>query len=184
MIGLPMLPHPKCVKIVPHFGGRIPVLLVNAMILKRGITSFFNWDQRGTIPEFPFTEFTRVVYAIAGSLRLEVSRLTERQVTQNFHFAQLSNSDMSTLMLGHSTYPLIAFSETANLSAYQLRFVNRTDIAKELQNLFPNLTIADACELSRKLTETDLVLLDEVERDQIKYWKPTTVGEVAFNSWD
>lgn len=154
------------------------------MILKRGITSFFNWDKRGTIPEFTFGEFKRIVFAVAANLRLDVSILAERNVTPNFHVARLDDSELSVLMLGHSIYPLIAFAKSANPDASRLQFVDCARIANEMQNLFPDVIIAGSDELARKLTESDQALLDVVEREQIKYWKPTTVGEVAFNWWD
>ena len=154
------------------------------MIIKRGITSFFNCNNRGAIPEFTLAEFKRIVYTVASNLRLDMSTIIERSVTPNFHRAQLDGSDISILMLGHSTYPLIAFAEPTDQNVCQLRFVDCTRIAKELQNLFPGVTIADSGELTRKVTETDIERLDDVERKQIQYWKPTTVGEVAFNWWD
>ena len=52
------------------------------------------------------------------------------------------------------------------------------------RNLFPGVTIADSGELTRKVTEIDMGRLDDVEREQIQYWKPTTAQEVAFNWTD
>ncbi len=53
-----------------------------------------------------------------------------------------------------------------------------------MQNLFPDVTIADANELNQELTESGMSVLDLMEREQIEYWKPKTIGEVAFNWWD
>jgi hypothetical protein len=154
------------------------------MNLSRGITSFFNWDERGAIPEFAFAEFKRIVFAVATNQRLEVSRLTERSVTPNFHAARLIDSEMSILLLGHATYPLIAFAKPVNTDATQMRFVDCSRIAIEMQNLFSDVTIAATNELNRELTESDKPLLDAIEREQIEYWKPSTIGEVVFNWWD
>ena len=154
------------------------------MIVKRGITSFFNWDERDTIPEFTFAEFKRVVFGVADPLRLAVTQLTERGVTPNFHSAHLDGGETSVAMLGHSTYPIIAFSEHWKHNDGQLRLVDCIRIATELKRMFPHVTVAESGELTRKLTESDLALLDEGELDQIKYWKPQTVGEIAFNWWD
>lgn len=154
------------------------------MILRRGITSFFNWDERGAIPEFTFAEFKRIVFAVATNQRLSVSQLTERSVTPNFHVARLDDSEMSILLLGHSTYPLIAFAKPENADATKLLFVDCSRIADAMQNLFPDVTIADANELNQELTEFGMSVLDVIEREQIEYWKPKTIGEVAFNWWD
>ncbi len=154
------------------------------MILRRGITSFFNWDERGTIPEFTFAEFKRIVFAVSTVQRLAVSQLSERHVTPNFHLARLDDSELSVLMLGHSTYPLIAFAKPENAHATKLLFVDCSRIADAMQNLFPDVTIADANELNQELTESDMSVLDLIEREQIEHWKPNTIGEVAFNWWD
>lgn len=154
------------------------------MILKRGITSFFNWDERGTIPEFTFAEFKRIVFAVSTVQRLAVSQLNERSVTPNFHQARLDDSKMSILMLGHSTFPLIAFAKPENADATKLLFVDCSRIADAMRNLFPDVRIAHASELNQELTESRMSVLDVIEREQIEYWKPKTIGEVVFNWWD
>jgi hypothetical protein len=50
--------------------------------------------------------------------------------------------------------------------------------------LFPHVTIATLEELSRPIAKTDLDQLDRAEIEQVKYWKPHTIGELAFNWWD
>jgi len=81
------------------------------MIVRRGITSFFNWDDRGVIPEFTIAEFKRIVFAVAGALGYTVSNVVERGVSPNFHSASLSYRDAAISILGHSTYPIFAFTE-------------------------------------------------------------------------
>ena len=154
------------------------------MILRRGITSFFNWDERGTIPEFTFAEFKRIVFAVSTVERLTVPQLNERRVTPNFHLARLDDSKTSVLMLGHSTYPLIGLANPKNTDATKLLFVDCSRIADAMQNLFPDVTIATSNELNQELTESGMSVLDVIEREQIEYWKPKTIGEVAFNWWD
>ncbi len=55
--------------------------LVN-MILRRGITSFFNWDKRGAIPEFSIAEFKCIVFAVAAPLAYAVSVAHGRALAQ------------------------------------------------------------------------------------------------------
>jgi hypothetical protein len=154
------------------------------MILRRGITSFFNWDDCRTIPEFSFAEFRRVVHGMADSLRLAVSELKERGVTPNFHSARLNGSEVVITIVGHSTYPIFAFSVPPGPSECKLRFIDCPQIATELTRLFPDLLIAPAEELNRQPTKSDLGMLDAQELDQIKYSQPQSVGEIAFNWWD
>lgn len=154
------------------------------MLLRRGITGFYKWDDRHDMPEFTFAEFKRIAFAVAAEQRLVVSQLIEGRVTPNFHSVQLDNSEISIRMIGHSTYPLIAFAEPANTDATPMRFVDCPPIGNTIQNLFPVVTIAATHELTRGLTDSDTVLLDVVEREQIEYWKPITIGDVVFNWWD
>ena len=154
------------------------------MILICGITSFFNWGERDSVPEFTFAEFKQIVFAVATKQRLSVLQLTERSVTPNFNVARLADSEMSILMLGHSTYPLIAFEKSLDAMATTLLFVDCSRIADEIQTLFPGVAIANANELKRQLIESYMSLLDSIERELIEYWKPRTIGEVAFNWWD
>ena len=154
------------------------------MIVRRGITSFFNWDDRGPIPEFGIAEFKSIVYAVATPLGYTVSDISERDVTPNFHSALLTKGDTAVSILGHSTYPIFAFSEPLNLNSCEIRFVDSGPLTQQLADLFPNVAIATTAELDRNLTDTDLALLDTVERDQVKYWQPQTLGNAAFNWWD
>ena len=157
---------------------------LDSMLLKRGITSFFNWDDWGTIPEFAYAEFKRVVYGVADPLCLAVSELNERGVTPNFHSARLDGANAAITILGHSTYPIFAFAEPIEFKSCHLCFVDHEPLSRVIETSFPGTSIATAGELNRQLAETDLTKLDASELEQIEYWKPKTVGEVAFNWWD
>lgn len=152
------------------------------MIVQRGITGFFNWDERGGIPEFSFADFKRIVFAVTRPF--SVSKVIPRAITPNFHSALLVRDNVSISILGHSTYPLIAFAEPLQPVSCHLQFIDCEGISRECARLFPHVRIATAAELDQSLTELDIAQLDTVERDQIKYWQPHSVGEVAFNWWD
>ncbi len=154
------------------------------MKLKRGITSFFNRNDGNTIPKFTFFEFKRVVFAVANSVSLHVTELTESEFTPNFHSAHLNNSNTSLTVVGHSSYPIFAFCKPFKQHECQLHFVNRTTIAIEMKYIFPYVTVATVEELNREPTKIDLDALDAVELEQIKYWKPQSIGEIVFNWWD
>ncbi len=154
------------------------------MIVRRGITSFFNWDDRGPIPEFGIAEFKSIVHVMATPLGYTVSDVSERGVTPNFHSALLTNGDTAISILGHSTYPIFACSEPLDPLSCKIRFIDSDPLTQQLATLFPNVVIATTAELDRNLTDTDLALLDTAEREQIKYWQPQTVGNAVFKWWD
>lgn len=153
------------------------------MILRKGITSFF---VHRDIPEFRFGCFHQIVISFAKPMGYEIVEMKERGVTPNFHLATLkrqkSREDDTISILGHASFPIIAFAEP--LVTCEIRFRNAFAIASRINVLFPEMTIATCEELSRKIEKSDLEQLDRIEREQIKYWKPQTIGELAFNWWD
>jgi hypothetical protein len=153
------------------------------MIVRKGITSFFvHLD----IPEFRFDCFHKIVTSFSKPMGYEIVEMKERGVTPNFHIATLkrrkSRQDETISILGHASFPIIAFAEP--LETCEIRFRDAFSIATRINVVFPNVTIATCEELAKKIEKSDLEQLDRIERDQIKYWKPQTIGELAFNWWD
>ncbi len=154
------------------------------LVLQRGVTGFFNWDERGAIPEFHFREFKLVIHVVARELSCSATNLVERGVTPNFHSALIACEDQSILILGHSIYPIFAIAKPLEHSSQCLRFIDIDKVSQIVNDHFPHVTLASAQRLTQKLSGTDLVELDEFELEQVKYWKPETVGELVFNWWD
>jgi hypothetical protein len=151
------------------------------MIVRTGITSFYG---RNKLPEFPFAEFKRIAYACAIPCGYSVARLLERGATPNFHTATLEGPDESVDLLGHSTFPIIAFAEPREEYSCELKFRDVVPISSLLNQMFPDVSVATLDELARPIGKTDLDQLDRAEMEQVKYWKPYTIGELAFNWWD
>jgi hypothetical protein len=151
------------------------------MIVRTGITSFYS---RSKLPEFPFAEFKRMAYACAIPCGYNVTGLLQRGVTPNFHTATLESPNECVQMLGHSTFPIFAFTEPREEYSCELTFRDVATIARLLIQMFPDVTIATLEDLSRPIVKTDLDQLDRAEIEQVKYWKPQTIGELAFNWWD
>jgi hypothetical protein len=153
------------------------------MIVRKGITSFF---VHRDIPEFRFDCFHKIVTSFSKPMGYEIVEMKERGVTPNFHIATLkrqkSRQDETISILGHASFSIIAFAEP--LETCEIRFRDAFSIATRINVVFPNVTIATCEELSRKIEKSDLEQLDRIEREQIKYWKPQTIGELAFNWWD
>lgn len=158
---------------------------MESLLLRRGITGFFLQGDHGKMPHFCSREFKHIVHTAAASHPFIASAFVESGgLVPNFHSAQIRYDRHFISILGHSIYPILAFSEPVDLQLCSLRFINAASIAREILRLFPNVTIASAQDLGRSLMEADLSALYAVERQQIKYWKPKTVGEVVFNWWD
>lgn len=151
------------------------------MILRTGITSFY---YRHRLPEYPFDDFKRIVYACAARSGFTITDIRERDVTPNFHIAVLEASGDCFHVLGHSNFPIFAFAEPREHYSCELVFRDMISITKLLEDMFPYVIVARLDELSRTITKSDLSQLDQAELEQVKYWKPATIGELAFNWWD
>lgn len=151
------------------------------MIVRTGITSFY---YRRKLPEYPFDDFKQIVYACAARGGFAVTELRERDVTPNFHFAILEAGGDCFHVLGHSNFPIFAFTEHREHYSCLLVFRDMDSIAKLLEEMFPDVIVARLDELARPITKSDLSVLDSAELEQVKYWKPVTIGELAFNWWD
>nr|WP_044181123.1 hypothetical protein [Pirellula staleyi] len=124
--------------------------------------------------------FTRV----AASQDWRVASIAAAGITPNFHFAKLESPHRSIFILGHSNYPIVAFAKQVNAVDQRLQFVDESEISSEISRLFPDVAIAIAADLNRSITEDDLAQLAPIELRQVKYWKPCTIGQLAFNWWD
>ena len=151
------------------------------MILRTGITGFY-W--RTQLPEFPFADFKRMAYACAIPCGYNVTSTSERGVTPTFHTAALESPDDRVHVLGHSIFPIFAFADPREDYLCELTFRDIKTIADALIQMFPDVIIATLDDLSKPITKTDLEKLDRAEIEQVKYWKPATIGELAFNWWD
>jgi hypothetical protein len=63
-----------------------------------------------------------------------------------------------------------------------LEFTDRFALAQILSAA--GYQVLPAAELRQPLTSADLSDLSAHEHEQIRYWKPQTVGELLFNYWD
>lgn len=154
------------------------------MILRPGITSFFESRECGSLPEYSIADFRRLVHTVAASRNWTVSSIADAGITPNFHFAKLESPHRSIFILGHSNYPIVAFAKQVSDADQRLEFVDESEIASEISRLFPNVAIANAADFNRSITEDDLAQLASTDRKQIEYWKPRTIGQLAFNWWD
>ena len=157
------------------------VLSETLMIVRTGITSFY-WRKK--LPEFPFDDFKRIVYACAARLDFLVTDIHECDITPNFHDAILNGNGDRVHVLGHSNFPIFAFAEPREEYSYELVFRDMDSVFNLLEEMFPNVTVAKLDELSRQITDYDLSQLDRAELEQVKYWKPATIGQLVFNWWD
>jgi hypothetical protein len=104
--------------------------------------------------------------------------------TPNFYVGLLRYPERELAVVGHELLPLLAIARPpAEVDAGPLRFAEAPELAKALARNSP-FRVLGIDELATSLGDVDLSLLADDERQQIRYWKPPTIGELLFNYWD
>lgn len=151
-----------------------------AFHLERGSTGFCPFDDL-SVPEVDPGACRTAWYAAARAARGRDVGFTDRTYPRNFHHATLDDHDGTHCALFHAHHPLIAFVREQR-SWYTDEFVDPPEWAVVLGG--HGFTVLTASRLLLPLRKADTSALTTGEREQIRYWRPDTVGEVLFNSWD
>ena len=147
------------------------------MILPRGITGFWSVN---TVPP-PFLDekaFCQMCYSIAMENGGTVTELNTDTSPTNFYSTQIRRHDNFIFILQNIHYPYAAFAERDDsggfvltsqpewfrLPTWAVHFLSLAELNKDWHNLCGELS--------------------PEELEQIRYWKPQTVGEIIFNTWD
>jgi len=107
--------------------------------------------------------------------------LVEPQVNTNFYrqrIKNLQNGEAYELLI-NAVYPFVALAKSVEYFA--IPFI---DFPTDLKSKLSGITILEKSLLEKKISETDLELLAEVEKKQLDYWKPKTISEIIFNFFD
>lgn len=146
-------------------------------MLPRGITGF--WSAK-TQPLLTFSEkeFRRMCYLLAGENGGSVVEVDTDITGRNFYFAMIRKYDTSVFILQNIYYPYRAFARRDGVGGFVLIQQPEWLQLPESQVHFLNLD-----ELNQDWHGLCGALNAE-ELEQIRYWKPQTVGEIIFNVWD
>lgn len=154
------------------------------MELPRGITGFRHFRDP-PLPVSDFRTFRGHCYAVARDLGGRVCSVEAPfwRGVANFAFAVL---DLPTGRVGvalNAHFPVVGFAEPLDDSSCLLRFVDAPALAERFRG-FGMYEVATAAELTRRLTPEMCQNLAPAEHDQVKHWRPGSVGELLFNFWD
>ena len=147
------------------------------MILPRGITGF--WGVNEAPPPFLDEKaFCQMCHALARKNGGAVTETGTDTAARNFYFAKLSRHDHSVFILQNIHYPCIAFARRDNFDRFIL--TSRPEWLQLSEGSGRFLSPDELNQDWRGLCEE----LSSEELGQIRYWKPRTVGEIIFNTWD
>jgi len=133
----------------------------------------------------PPVEFKRACYAVAQADGGSIEGFDASLISRNFYMATLKTSTDRFVVLCNCIHPYLAFMcfDPAFVRLGCVPFTEPTHLGA----LFAALTKfepLDAGWLMSELQDYMLESLTTVEREQVRYWKPTIVGEVVFHNWD
>ncbi|KAB1100218.1 hypothetical protein F6X54_32120 [Micromonospora aurantiaca] len=127
--------------------------------------------------------FAGICHHTARAIDATVASVTPAGVTPSFHTVTIASVQQHIAVLRHTTLPLIAFARPHANGDVTVTFVDHPDLAAAITHL-TDAQVLTVNQLQTPLAQIDLSLLDPGEHHQIDYWKPITLGELLFNSWD
>ncbi|MFF7977105.1 hypothetical protein [Streptomyces sp. NPDC007905] len=144
---------------------------------ERGATGF---RAAGEAPlrEIDLAAFRRVCFAAAREARSRVRDL-EVGLVASYRAVAIGGS----AVLGHCTLPVVAFAPLPLDRGWPVReFVEAPWWASNFAEA--GFRPAGGEELGADIDHVDLRDLAETELQQVRHWRPRTLGELMFNWWD
>ncbi|MFF3660443.1 hypothetical protein [Streptomyces olivochromogenes] len=148
----------------------------------RGATGF--WGQGDDpVPQVDVVAFKTACHVAARSIGATVGEVTSAGVTPSFHTALITAPGIRSTVLCHEVLPVVAFATRSPQAGVPLAdFTSPPAWADAFER--GGFRLLDVEELSMPLAVVDTSELAEAELEQVRYWRPSTVGELMFNWWD
>ena len=152
------------------------------MKLPYSITSDYCYLKR-KLPKIDFKEFKKLAYFIAIRTGDKIEKVEEDAILQSYYYAQFKDKNRALLCNAH--YPFVTFVKNFRESNFGTIFVSEENefIANLIRETYYFQYLPQSV-LETELTPEILSNLDKVEKEEIKYWKSKTIGEVIFNYYD
>lgn len=101
----------------------------------------------------------------------------------NFTALTLDLPARSVVVLINLHHPIVAFAEEGAGDGGQITFIDAFDLARQFREGGGYLVLT-AREARSPIGAEAYRLLAQAELDQLRYWRPQSLGEVVFNHWD
>ena len=146
-------------------------------MLPRRITGFWAGKTEPP-PSLDEKAFRRMCHTLARENGGTVTEVDTDTTARNFFFAEIRKRGTSVFLLQNSHYPYAAFAQRDAAGEFVL--VRQPEYVRIPEGLAHFLSLAELNQDWRGLCGE----LSPEEREQICYWRPRTVGEMIFNTWD
>ncbi|MDT0307991.1 hypothetical protein RM780_13595 [Streptomyces sp. DSM 44917] len=134
------------------------------------------------LPKTDVRAFKSACYAVTHATGLRLTAFAEPEYWSSYRTARLVSRTEDVSVLCHSLVPWVAFAASTENVRFRFEFVAPPAWAEHFG--WAGLTPLSLEFLRAPAAEADLSALPGHERREIGYWKPDTVGELAFNYWD
>ncbi|MGF0175902.1 hypothetical protein ACQF36_37155 [Streptomyces sp. Marseille-Q5077] len=135
------------------------------------------------MPQVDAGVFKTACHAVARSIRATVGDVTLAGVTPSFHTVLITAPGIRSTVLCHELLPVVAFVASPPQAGGPLAdFISPPAWADAFE--LGGFRLLDVGELGMPLASADTSELAEAELEQVRYWRPSTVGELMFNWWD
>jgi hypothetical protein len=126
------------------------------------------------------------MYAIARDCRWTIAGFHWRPIYCTFHLCFAKTADRGLAVVIGADALIFALSDTS-LVGDEFRYIDDAAFSSAASGYTPAAQVLLAADLQRELTETDRAWLVVQRSDMdynLKYWRPSTAGDVIFNTWD
>ncbi|MDO0910981.1 hypothetical protein QQM39_08965 [Streptomyces sp. DT2A-34] len=148
----------------------------------RGATGFW-WHGDDPLPQVDVGAFRAACHAVARSIRATVGEVTPAGVTPSFHTVLITAPGIRSTVLCHEVLSVVACAASPPQVGAPLTYFTAPPAWADAFEL-GGFRLLDVGELSTPLAAADTSELAEAELEQVRYWRPSTVGELMFNWWD
>lgn len=149
--------------------------------LERGVTGFRS-DREQELRGVAARMFRAGCYEAARAAGGAVEQVLESAYPRNFHSAVMIAPSGRFAILCNVTYPWIAFAGQGTGDLEPKAFADPPGWAATFADA--GFTVMSRQVLNSPLNAVDTTALGKAEWLQINSWRPVTVGETVFNSWD
>ena len=154
------------------------------MHLPRGVTGFRAGKEAPPLPQMDLPRFRGHCYTAARAVAGTVLGFEPPyNFTNNFAVGTLDLQPGPVAVLLNAHFPFVGFAEPPAVGELKLRFVDVPELVAVFRG-FGVYEVLDREATEQPLTPEAVAELARAERAQFRYWRPSRVGDVVFNSWD
>lgn len=150
--------------------------------LPYGISGFYNSDEPKP-PEKNIVKYKELCHGLARTLEGELLEFSDTLHPANFYKADFKFPALNICLVMNKHYPIIAFATA--VEDMKIEFIDYNEgkeaVPAEFRVLPASILEVPVPENLEDLPDNQL---NQGEIEQIKYWKPETVGQIIFNFWD